>query len=92
MRELAFITIGLVASIVGCTTVADDAVITRNIESSFDRQADLGPPNQLSVKTLNHVVYLSGSTSTGLQRDTAMELALQTPGVSRLVNTVTVAH
>ena len=38
--------------------------------------------------TREHVVYLSGFVSTGLMKQTAEDLARQTPGVIRVVNEI----
>ena len=48
---------------------ADDAQITANIQSLFDQRAEFKPPNFVYVKTLNHVVYLTGQVNTDLVRE-----------------------
>jgi osmotically-inducible protein OsmY len=61
----------------GC---AGDANITANVEG-FD---------QLYVKTMDHVVYLSGTVETGLHRDIAASVVREVNGVSSIVNNIAV--
>jgi len=94
--RLSTVVVSLALAASGCAavphTVPGDAEITRAVEKSVGRHPDLGPPNEIYVKTLNHVVYLSGTADTGLQRDTAASLAMQTTGVARVVNDISVSH
>jgi len=48
----------------------------------------LQPPNLIQVQTLDHVVYLSGLVDTDFQQQMAQSVALQAPGVSRVVNSI----
>jgi osmotically-inducible protein OsmY len=52
----------------------------------------LGAPNSIQVQTLDHVVYLNGLVSTGMDSQTAESVALEVPDVSRVVNSVAVSH
>ena len=72
--------------------VPGDAAITSAVQKFRDRHPDLGPPTTLHVTTLDHVVYLSGSADTGLQREIAASLAMQTNGVIRVVNNISISH
>jgi osmotically-inducible protein OsmY len=96
MRERVIALMAIVAGVSACASApnktADDKEITRFIQDVFVQHGELGLPDQINVTTSNHVVYLTGTTSTGLQRDVAASLAMQTPGVNRIVNTVTVIH
>ena len=69
----------------GCPS---DAHITAQVKAQFDQHTVLKPPNLLYVETLNGVVYLSGQVATGLQRDTAVQVAQQVPHVTRVVDNI----
>jgi osmotically-inducible protein OsmY len=73
----------------GC---AGDAKITANVQAQFDRHPELGAPNSIQVQTLDHVVYLNGLVSTGMDSQTAESVAMEVPDVSRVVNSVAVSH
>jgi osmotically-inducible protein OsmY len=68
----------LIGTLSGCATYEkcgidgcpSDRKITANIRAALDRHPDLGAPNSISVQTVNHVAYLSGSVSQGLMRET----------------------
>src|SRR5579862_8919197 len=45
---------------------ANDAQITANIQSLLDQRSEFKPPNFVYVKTVNHVVYLTGQVNTDL--------------------------
>lgn len=77
----------------GCaTTSPSDEKITANVKSSIDQHPDLGPPGAIQVQTQDHVVYLNGLVGDGLERDTAESVARQTPDVTKVVDSVAVAH
>jgi osmotically-inducible protein OsmY len=44
------------------------------------------------VQALDHVVYLSGLVGAGEMKDIAEDSARRTPGVTRVVNSIAVAH
>jgi osmotically-inducible protein OsmY len=46
----------------------------------------------INIRTLDHVVYLSGEVSEGTMSRTDGEVALKTPGVTRVVNNIAVSH
>ena len=73
----------------GCS---DDAKITANVQALINQHTDVGPPNAVHVQTLDHVVYLSGEVSAGEMSRTAEAIALNTPGVTRVVNNIAIAH
>jgi osmotically-inducible protein OsmY len=77
----------------GCaTTSADDEKITANVETLIDQHPDLGPPGAIQVQTQDHVVYLNGIVADGLERETAESVALDAPDVTKVVDSVAVAH
>jgi osmotically-inducible protein OsmY len=67
-----------------------DAQITANVQTQLNRHPDLEGVSSIHVKTLDHVVYLSGQVSDGLMRETAESIAQKTPGVSRVEDTIAV--
>ena len=69
-----------------------DAKITANVEKALSRHPDLAAPNEITVKTLNHVVYLSGSVSESLMSQTAQSIASQTRGVTYVENSIYVSR
>jgi osmotically-inducible protein OsmY len=73
----------------GC---AGDARTTANVKALIDQHPDLGPPNQIYVQTLHHVVYLSGEVSQGKMGRSAAAIAMQVPGVARVENNIGVTH
>jgi osmotically-inducible protein OsmY len=73
----------------GC---AGDAQITAEVHALLRAHSELAPPNELYVKTLDGVVYLSGQLATGLQRETAVALARQAPGARGVVDTIALEY
>lgn len=67
-----------------------DAQITAKVESLLNQHSEVG--TEVSVQTLDRVVYLSGYVSAGEIRATAEDLARTAPGVSRVVDTIAVTH
>jgi osmotically-inducible protein OsmY len=64
-----------------------DAQITAQIMSQFRENLEL-EPNAITVQTLDHVVYLNGLVSSGMEIATAESIARQVPGVKGVVNSV----
>jgi osmotically-inducible protein OsmY len=88
----------LAGALAGCATYdkcgvegcAGDAKVTSNVQTVFERHPELGAPGAVEVQTLDHVVYLSGFVASGLERDTAGSLAQTAPGVTQVVNSISV--
>jgi osmotically-inducible protein OsmY len=76
----------------GAGNGAGDAKVTANVRALFDQHPELGAPNSIDVHTVDHVVYLNGTVSQGLQSQEAEEVAAQAAGVTRVVNTIGVAR
>jgi osmotically-inducible protein OsmY len=53
---------------------------------------ELGPPNEIYVRTLDRVVYLSGQLATDLQRETAEALARRAAGARRVVDIISLEY
>lgn len=69
-----------------------DTKITTAVEARINHHPDLGPPDTVSVVTRDKVVYLSGFASTSLMKQTAEDVARNTPGVNQIVNNIAVSH
>jgi osmotically-inducible protein OsmY len=90
----------LSAALPGCATFresgpnarADDTKISANVQTQLDQRRELGPPHSIDVETINHVVYLNGFVSAGLESETAESVADEAPGVVRVVNNIAVTH
>ncbi len=86
----------LAGTLGGCATFSKcgfdgcpgDAKITSEVSSLLERHPELEGSNTVYVQTLDHEVYLSGLVDTPLQRQTAQSIALQAPGVTRVVNMI----
>jgi osmotically-inducible protein OsmY len=99
VHAFAFVVI-LASALPGCATYnncgiggcTDDAKITANVQALFVQYAELGPPNLIDVQTVDQVVYLNGLVGEGLESSTAESVALQAPGVKRVVNSIAVSH
>jgi len=90
----------LAGALAGCATYdkcglegcAGDAKVTSNVQTLFNQHAELGPSGAVGVQTINHVVYLDGVVATGFERETAGSLAQTAPGVTQVVNSISVTH
>lgn len=69
-----------------------DATITADIQSLFAQHSTLEPPTLIDVQTLDHVVYLYGLVDTDVERQLAESVALEAPGVARVVNSISLAN
>jgi len=90
-----------VASLTGCQTwghrgdgertagrMVDDAKITADVQHDL-KVEPVYKFSDVDVKTFNGVVQLSGFVTTDEQKSRAGEIAQQTPGVSQVVNNIT---
>ena len=69
-----------------------DQRITRDVQALLNQHPALEPPNLIDVKTLDHVVYLSGVVDTDLQSQIAQSVALEATGVARVVNSIGISN
>ena len=67
-----------------------DANITASVQGLFAQHPELQGADQLYVKTIDHVVYLSGTVETGLHRDIAASVAREASGVTNVVNDIAI--
>jgi len=72
----------------GFTGCPGDAEISAQVRALFERHPELEPPNLLDVQTVDHVVYLYGVVDTDFERLMAESVALQAPGVTKVVNSI----
>ena len=98
-RIRAFVAALIVAAALpGCaafpqsSNAAVDQKITADVETRFRQHAELEAPDLLDVQTINRVVYLNGTVSTGLQREYAESVANQATGVTKVINSISVTH
>ncbi|MGD0504119.1 MAG: BON domain-containing protein [Steroidobacteraceae bacterium] len=90
----------LTAAMAGCATHGElgagsatgDAKVSSDVRALFDQHPELGAPNLIDVHTVDHVVYLNGTVSQGLQSQEAETVALQAAGVTRVVNSIAVSR
>jgi osmotically-inducible protein OsmY len=69
-----------------------DAEMSARVRARLADYPELLAPNRVYVSTLDRVVYLSGEVATDLQRDTAETVARATPGVPRVVDTISLEY
>jgi hypothetical protein len=88
----------LISVLEGCTVYRKcgfgcpgDAGITAEVHALFDQHPVLEPPNLIHVQTLDGVVYLTGLVDTDLERTIAEDVALEAPGVVKVVNSIGLA-
>jgi osmotically-inducible protein OsmY len=94
----AVLAFSLSTLIAGCSTYAacaggacgTDVAITTNVRSLLDQHAELGAPHAIEVQTIHRVVYLNGQVNDGFSRGIAESVALQAPGVLKVVNSIAV--
>jgi len=67
-----------------------DAQVTSDVRASLNQYPSLEAPTSIDVQTLDRVVYLYGIVSTDLDRQLAVSIASQVPGVSRVVDALAV--
>jgi osmotically-inducible protein OsmY len=95
-RTIPLMTLGLVVAGVlsGCATFEKcgfkgcpgDGQITTEVKALFDKHPELG--TSIDVQTLDHVVYLYGLVDSPLGSEIAESVALEAPGVTRVVSSI----
>jgi osmotically-inducible protein OsmY len=71
----------------GLTGCPGDAQVTSAVEGALSQHADIETWS-IQVQTLDRVVYLYGTVDTDLEKNTIESLARETPGVTRVVNSI----
>jgi len=67
-----------------------DAKITAEVKQALARHPDLEGTDTVYVETINHMVYLTGTVDSGLQREAAESVARKASGVSRVVDNISI--
>ena len=82
---------------IGCQTnpqttghYIDDTVITTSVKTQLATDSALKTMTQISVKTVENTVYLTGVAPTLQAKNRAEEIARNVEGVQRVVNSITV--
>ena len=70
----------------------NDAKITADLKAKLKEHRELGGPNSVYVETRGGVVYLTGTVTTDLQRETAENVARQVPGVAQVINSIALSY
>ena len=76
----------------GLSGCPGDATITADVRTRLNQYPELEPPNLIYVQTLDHVVYLTGQVDTDTERLLAKSVALETGGVTRVVNSINLSY
>ena len=92
--------LALSGTISGCATqpscnkpeCAKDAAITADVQARFADYPALQAPNNVRVRTVDRVVYLSGVVDTEFERRLAESVAEKAEGIARVVNTIGVQN
>lgn len=89
-KPLCLASLSLAAFLAACATASpQDAKLSSDVEASLNShpalQADL-----LRVQVADHVAYLNGVADTWLEYHEAEQVALAVPGVTRVVNKITI--
>lgn len=100
LRVAALMLLLACGALAGCATdkctpgvpCTGDAKISEDVRAALATHPELAAPNVVYVNTRNGIAYLTGTVSTGLQRDTAEAAAKATPGVKRVVNNIGVSY
>jgi osmotically-inducible protein OsmY len=71
---------------------ANDAKITADLQARLNQMTDFGPPDSIRVQTVDSVVYLNGQVDGGLAKRLAESVATREPGVTRVVDSISVEH
>jgi osmotically-inducible protein OsmY len=89
---IAFMALGGCASLHSWRKCASgcpgDAELAAAVDARLHAHTELLAPNQVYVRVIDGVVYLSGQVATDLQRDDAELIARQTPGVRQVVDII----
>ena len=85
-----FLTIGCQSNPQTTGHYIDDTAITTSVKTHLATDGPLKTMTQISVKTVENTVYLTGVAPTLQAKNRAEEIARQVEGVQRVVNSITV--
>jgi hypothetical protein len=76
----------------GSSEYVSQEKLSQDVQALLDSRADLGPPGSIRVEMHGSTVWLTGTVVTGLEKRLAESAARQTPGVTKVVNSIDVEH
>lgn len=85
-----FLTIGCQSNPQTTGHYIDDTAITTSVKTQLATDGSLKTMTQISVKTVENIVYLTGVASTLEAKNRAEEIARQVEGVRKVVNDITI--
>jgi osmotically-inducible protein OsmY len=85
-----FLTIGCQSNPQTTGHYIDDTAITTSVKTQFATDGALKSVTQISVKTVENTVYLTGVAPTLQAKNRAEEIARQVNGVQGVVNNITI--
>ncbi len=85
-----FLTIGCQTNLQTTGHYIDDTAITTAVKTHLVTDGPLKTMTQISVKTVENIVYLTGVAPTMQAKNRAEEIARQVDGVQTVVNNITV--
>jgi osmotically-inducible protein OsmY len=85
-----FLTVGCQSNPQTTGHYIDDTAITTSVKTHLATDGPLKTMTQISVKTVENTVYLTGVASTLEAKNRAEEIAGQVEGVQKVVNDITI--
>ena len=85
-----FLTIGCQSNVQTTGHYIDDTAITTAVKTHLATEGPLKTMTQISVKTVENTVYLTGVAATPQDKNRAEEIARQVEGVHTIVNNIVV--
>ena len=67
-----------------------DSDLSKTVQQNINQHTEFGAPDSIRVMTVDHIIYLNGQVDTGLERLNAESVAKQVPGVTKVVNNISV--
>jgi len=88
--SILFLTVGCKSNPQTTGHYIDDSAITTSVKTHLATDGPLKTMTQISVKTVENTVYLTGVAATLQDKNRAGEIARQVDGVQTVVNNITV--
>ncbi len=98
--RLAVVVLALCTALAGCATYRKcgfggcpgDAAMLASVKAAFAEHPSLGPPTEITIKVVDHVVYLYGQVNTDFDRRMAEDVAYKVEGVNKVVNSISLNY
>lgn len=98
--RLAVLAVALCTALAGCATYRKcgfggcpgDADMLAAVKAAFAEHPSLGPPTEITIKVVDHVVYLYGQVNTDFDRRMAEDVAYKVDGVNKVVNSISLNY